>query len=128
MSVRRTTAVWVAATVVSATAVLALLPYAAKAAERQEVTFGVSFFFPRGTVIEPTITELNDKVVRVEDVHYFGVGSSESLGDEAGAHLSWIVNREQMRGTVSGTVTLARSLTGLIVEGSATRSGHPGRC
>jgi len=54
----------------------------------------------------------------VEDVHYFGVGSPESLGDEAGAHLSWIVNREEMRGSVSGTVTLHRSLTGLMWEGA----------
>ncbi len=118
MSVRRTTSAWVAATAVSAIAVSALLPYAATAAERQEVTFRVFFFFPGPSAIEPTVTELNDKVVRVEDVHYFGVGSAESLGDEAGAQLSWIVNREQMRGTVSGTVSLVRSLTGFTWKGA----------
>ena len=55
----------------------------ATAADRQDVNFSVSFFFRGPSIIEPTVTELNDKVVRVEDVHYFGVGSPESLGDEA---------------------------------------------
>ena len=89
----------------------------AVSADRQELAFGVSFFFPGPSVIDPTITELNDNVVRAEDVRYFGVGSTESPGDEAGARLTWIVNRAQMRGNVSGTVSLARSLTGLLWQG-----------
>lgn len=118
LGVRHTTAVFVVSAVVSAIALVAVLPYAATAADRQEVSFSVTFFFPGPSVIEPTVTELNGTVVRVEEAHYFGVGSPGSLGDEAGAQLSWIVNRDQMRGTVSGTVTLHRSLTGLTWSGS----------
>jgi hypothetical protein len=91
---------------------------AATAADRREVTFSVSFFFPGPSATEPTVTELNDKVVRVVDVDYFGVGSPESLGDEAGAHLSWIVNREEMRGTVSGSVTMHHPVLELQWEGA----------
>jgi hypothetical protein len=117
MNVRRLIAVWASA-VVSAIALLTVLPYAAAAADRQEVTFSVSFFFPGPSATEPTVTELNDQVVRVEGVHYFGVGSPESLGDEAGAQLSWIVNREQMRGTVSGSVTMHHAVLELQWEGA----------
>ena len=99
---------------------------ATTAADRQEVVFSVSFFFPGPSVIEPTVTELNDKVVRVEDVHYFGVGSPESLGDEAGAHLSWMVNREQMRGTVSGSVTMHDPVLELQWEGVLRGRVSPG--
>jgi hypothetical protein len=90
----------------------------ATSADRQELVFRVSFFFPGPSVVEPTVTELNDNVVRVEDVRYFGVGSPEALGDEAGADLSWIVNREQMRGNVSGSVTMHHSALDLQWEGA----------
>jgi hypothetical protein len=104
--------------IVAVTALFAVLSYTASAAERQELTFSVTFTFPGPSVNEPIVTELNDRVVRVEDVHYFGVGSPESLGDEAGADLSWIVNREQMRGTVSGSVTMHPSAFDLLWEGA----------
>jgi hypothetical protein len=124
MGVRRSIAVWASA-VVSAIALLAVLPYAS-AADHQDVTFSVSFFFPGPSVIEPTITELNDQVVRVQDVHYFGVASPESLGDEAGANLSWIVNREQMRGNVLGSVTMHDPVLELQWEGALRGHLTPG--
>ena len=118
MSAPRTTVGCVAAAVASAIALLAILANPASAADRQEVTFTISFFFPGPSSADPTVTELNNEVVRVEDVHYFGVGSPGSLGDEAGAQLSWLVNREQMRGTVSGPVTMHDPVLELQWEGA----------
>jgi len=118
MTTRRTTAGWVVLAVASAIAFVAVAAYPARAAERQEVTFSIGFFFPGPSASEPTVTELNDKVVRVEDVVYFGVGSPESLGDEAGAQLSWIVNRAEKRGSVSGSVTMHDPVLELQWEGA----------
>jgi hypothetical protein len=114
VSLRRTTLL-LAASALFAGAVSTIAP-TASAVDRHEVSFSVTFFFPGPSTVEPTITQLGDSVVRVEDVAYFGVGSPE-LGDEAGATLTWLVNLEEMRGTVSGIVTMHHPVLDLLWEG-----------
>jgi hypothetical protein len=116
MSARCTT-VRVAFALVAAITMFAVPPLASPAANGTQVTFTIAFFFPGPSTAEPTITELGDSVVRVENVVYFGVGSPEALGDEAGATLSWLVNLEQERGTVWGSVTMANPALGLVWQG-----------